>query len=331
MIIDTDRILSDLRKRDAKKIMLMVPDGLKPSVFSLFQALSKEFSIIISSDPFFGACDVGEMALYNDVDVIVQLGHSEIPNIKYPKPVLFIEYREDRDLDLSKVQFTEIMEKGYSRIGLLFSIQYMKAAEQVRKMLEERGFQVIIGNNDGRLKYPGQVLGCNYSTGHSVSEYVDCFLLVSTGIFHALGAQLSLEKEVFLLDLNDLTLRSLKAETDRAIRIRYAAIARAMDAKKVCVVLDTKIGQRRRSLADTILRQADSAGLETVMIHSNNCSPTEFENMRCDLVVFTGCPRVPIDDQDKYPMPILTPQEFQIAFKFKKTNRYIMDEIVSVD
>ncbi len=67
------------------------------------------------------------------------------------------------------------------------------------------------------------------------------------------------------------------------------------------------------------------------MIHSNNCSPTEFENMRCDLVVFTGCPRVPIDDQDKYPMPILTPQEFQIAFKFKKTNRYIMDEIVSVD
>ncbi|MCL5989531.1 MAG: diphthamide synthesis protein, partial [Candidatus Thermoplasmatota archaeon] len=51
----------------------------------------------------------------------------------------------------------------------------------------------------------------------------------------------------------------------------------------------------------------------------------------CDAVVFTGCPRVPIDDAGKFKMPVLTPPEFQQLFGLKKAGKYVMDEIVSVD
>ncbi|EQD30188.1 diphthamide synthase subunit DPH2, partial [mine drainage metagenome] len=220
MKLQTESIIGRLREIGAKKVMIQVPDGLKPGVFDLFNALSSEFRIIISSDPFFGACDVGDSALYNDVDCILQLGHSEIPNVKYPKPVVFIEYKEEKIPEIREQIFHDMKDRGIRNIGLLFSIQYVDAASAVQSKLESMGFHVIAGKNDGRLKYPGQVLGCNYSTGHTIEKDVDCFLLVSTGIFHGLGAQLALRKDVYLLDLNDLTLRNLAPETDRVIRKR---------------------------------------------------------------------------------------------------------------
>jgi 2-(3-amino-3-carboxypropyl)histidine synthase len=331
MKLQTETIIERLRQTGAKKIMIQVPDGLKTGVFELFNSLSKEFGIVISSDPFFGACDVGDSVLYNDVDCILQLGHSEIPNIKYPKPVVFVEYKEEKVPEISESLFRELKGKGIRNIGLMFSIQYVEAAEVVKDTLQNMGFNVLIGNNDGRLKYPGQVLGCNYSTGHSIQKDVDCFLLVSTGIFHGLGAQLALPKDVYLLDLNDLTVRNLAPETDRVIRKRYAAIERAMDSRKVCIVVDTKIGQKREKLARVLVEQAKAADLQPVLIYSNNASPSDYENMRCDAVVFTGCPRVPIDDQDRYSMPILTAPEFRAAIKARSGNRYVMDEIVSTD
>jgi 2-(3-amino-3-carboxypropyl)histidine synthase len=331
MKLQTETIIEELRKIGAKKVMIQVPDGLKPGVFDLFNSLSKEFGIIISSDPFFGACDVGDSALYKDVDCILQLGHSEIPNIKYPKPVMFVEYKEEKIPDMRESHFQELKDKGIQRIGLLFSIQYVKAADKVQTILKKMGFDVLIGKNDGRLKYPGQVLGCNYSTGHSILKDVDCFLLVSTGIFHGLGAQLALPKDVYLLDLNDLTVRNLAPEADRVIRKRYASIERAMNSRKICIVVDTKIGQKRERLARALAKQAREADLEPVLIYSNNASPTDYENMRCDAVVFTGCPRVPIDDQERYSMPVLTPPEFRAAIKAGSNNRYVMDEIVSTD
>ena len=181
------------------------------------------------------------------------------------------------------------------------------------------------------MKYPGQVLGCNFSAAHSISSMVDCYVVVSTGKFHGIGTQLSSEKDVFILDLNLRGLVDISQETDRFLRKRYARIFSGRDAKKVCVVVDSKIGQYRRRLAETIVKQAKDMNMEPVLLMANDVKPTDYENMRCDLVVFTGCPRVPIDDEDKFSMPVLTPQEFQMVFGIKKSRKYIMDEIVSVD
>jgi 2-(3-amino-3-carboxypropyl)histidine synthase len=315
----------------AKKILLQLPDGLKPHVFDYFSKLSEKFSVIISSEPFYGACDVGNMEVYKDVDCIVQLGHSEIPNINYPKPVIFEEYRNSREIEMKEGIFDLLKEKNYRTIGLVSSIQYVDMMYDVRNALEKTGFKAIIGRQDRRMKYPGQVLGCNFSAAHSISQEADCFLVVSTGKFHGIGVQLSTDKEVFILDLNEMRLVPMREDTDRFLKVRYARLSRAMDAKRFCVVADTKIGQYRKKLAEVIVDQVREAGKQAVLVTTNDIKPSDYENMMCDAVIFTGCPRVPIDDQDKFAMPILTPPEFQSLFGIKRPSRYVMDEIVAVD
>lgn len=315
----------------ARKILLQLPDGLKPHVFDYFNRLSERYSVIVSSDPFYGACDISTPDVYRDVDCIVQLGHSEIPNIKYPKPMIFMEYRIDKEIPIEQEAFQVLRDLGHSKVGLLCSIQYLDLMDSVRKRMEEEGFMVTVGRQDSRMKYPGQVLGCNFSSAHSISNEVDCYVVVSTGKFHAIGAQLASDKDVFILDMNDRKLHEIKPETELFLRRRYAKLSKAMDAKKICVVADTKIGQYRIKLAEKVIQQAKEEGLEAVLLTANDVRPSDYVNMRCDAVVFTGCPRVSLDDGDKFPMPILTPPEFQQIFGIKDKNRYVMDEIVGVD
>ena len=329
--ITIDEVISKLDEIRARKILLQLPDGLKPHVFDYFSRLSEKFSVIISSEPFYGACDISTMDVYKDVDCIVQLGHSEIPNIKYPKPVIFMEYRVQREIEIDDQVFQTLKEKGHKKIGLLCSVQYVDQMHQVKGILDRMGFETHIGRQDARMKHPGQVLGCNFSSAHSISANVDCYVVVSTGKFHAIGAQLASDREVFILDMNERKLIPIKDETDRFLRRRYGKISRARDAQKICVVTDTKIGQYRIRLAETIMEQAKSLGMQSILLTANHIRPSDYENMRCDAVVFTGCPRVSIDEQDKFTMPILTPPEFQQLFGFKKTSKYIMDEIVAVD
>ena len=316
---------------NANKILLQLPDGLKSHVFEFFNRLSEKFSVIVSSEPFYGACDISTPEVYRDVDCIVQMGHSEIPNIDYPKPIIFMEYRVTRDISLEEETFQPLRDLGYSKIGLLCSIQYLDHMYRVKEAMEKLGFSVNVGRQDSRMKYPGQVLGCNFSAAHSISGEVDCYVVVSTGKFHAIGAQLASNKDVFILDMNERKLKEIRPETDRFLRKRYARLFKAQEARKLCVVADTKIGQYRIKLARKILEQAREIGMDAVLLTANDVRPSDYENMRCDAVVFTGCPRVSLDEADKFPMPVLTPPEFQQVFGLRNNNKYIMDEIVAVD
>jgi 2-(3-amino-3-carboxypropyl)histidine synthase len=329
--IDPSSVIEKLESMGAKKILLQLPDGLKPHVFQYFSKLSERFSVIVSSQPFYGACDIGNMEVYSGVDCIVQLGHSAIPNIGYPKPVIFEEYRYSPASLPEPELFEPIRERGFRRIGLLASVQYLDFLPGVREVLEKSGFATAIGNPDSRMRHPGQVLGCNFSAAHSISGEVDCFLIISTGRFHSIGVQLSTDLDTFLLDVNEMKLHSMSGEKERFLRSRYAVLSRARDAKKFCVVMDTKIGQKRTSLANLIAGKVKEMGGQAVMVSADDIRPSDFENMQCDAVVFTGCPRVPIDDWEKFSMPIMTPPEFLQIYGFKQQSGYVMDEIVAVD
>ncbi len=331
MLLAIDDAIRELRNLGARRILLQLPDGLKPAVFDYFSALSAEFSVIVSSEPFYGACDIGNREVYGKVDAIVQLGHSVIPNIDYPLPVIFVEYRNNAIVKLDSETFAPLREAKFNRVGLLASIQYMEQMQQVREALRESGFEVRVGEQDSRMAYPGQVLGCNFSAAHSLSAWADCYVVVSTGRFHGIGAQLASDKPVFILDLNERKLIPMAEETEKFLRRRYARISGARDAKKFCVVVDTKIGQYREKLARTIMKQIMDMGMQSVLLTANDARPSDYENMKCDAVIFTGCPRVPIDEADRFPMPILTPPEFQSLFGIKRGGRYVMDEIVAVD
>jgi 2-(3-amino-3-carboxypropyl)histidine synthase len=330
--MDPGRVIERLKEIKAKRILLQLPDGLKPHVFDYFNELSKNFNVIVSSSGFYGACDTGTMDEWKNVDAVVQLGHTEIPNVNYKVPVIFEEYINEDHRSFNDLDLTELERNSYKNISLAYSIQYRQSAEELSKFLKEKGYNVSMGKHDSRLKYDGQLLGCNFSPLHDQESRNDCHIIVSTGVFHALGAQLSVEKEVFILDMSEpFRLRTMKSEAERHIRRRYANMARALEAEKFVVVVDTKVGQYRMKLAEKMIKEIQDMGKSAVLAYSNESSPVEFENMMADCIIFTGCPRVATDDFDRYKSPILTAQEFNMIFKKKGNGKYIMDEIVNVD
>ena len=72
------RIRREIKKRDAKRVLLQFPDGMKPYATVIVDALESnvsgvEFMIWLGS--CYGACDVP--AVEEKVDLVVQFGHSK--------------------------------------------------------------------------------------------------------------------------------------------------------------------------------------------------------------------------------------------------------------
>jgi len=73
--IDTDKIVREIGS--AKRVLLQLPDGLKPRAVELASELKKRTSaeILMWAGSNFGGCDIPTA----DVDVIINVGHAEFP------------------------------------------------------------------------------------------------------------------------------------------------------------------------------------------------------------------------------------------------------------
>ncbi len=77
---EEERIKHEITKLDAKRVLLQLPEGLKPEAPKLAKIIEKCGAVaIISADPCYGACDiaVGE-AEGLGVDLIVHFGHAKM-------------------------------------------------------------------------------------------------------------------------------------------------------------------------------------------------------------------------------------------------------------
>jgi len=71
---------------------------------------------------------------------------------------------------------------NYKKIGLATSVQHLQTLDQVRELLTLAGKTIVIGDT-GKIAYPGQVSGCNYSNAKSIADEVEAFLFVGGGSF----------------------------------------------------------------------------------------------------------------------------------------------------
>ena len=128
-------LVKQVKESKANKVLLQVPEGLKTKAIEITAALEKEgIEAIISADPCYGACDLPFNNLVSNFDLIVHIGHNKFyKDIKTEKPVLY--YPWEIDVNLDGIDFSNIKEK---KIGLLTSVQYMKALETVVDLLEKQ-------------------------------------------------------------------------------------------------------------------------------------------------------------------------------------------------
>ena len=320
--IDFDALSKKIKELGFQDILIQFPEGMQIYAEEIVDNL-KDFNVFISANPCYGACDI---EVYPDM-LTIQFGHSKIPNIKYPENIIFVEAFSNASFDKALNSFLKKIT-DCKNVGILASVQHIKAINEVRAFLQEQNIRTFIGKGDSRITYPGQVLGCNFSAAREIKNNVDCFILLGTGEFHALGAKIVSGKNVFVLD--PYSGFAKKVDEGNFLKRRYAAIAKAKNAQKFGIIASSKIGQKRWALAKNLKKIIEKEGKNAYLIMANNIVP---ENFYYDVDVYanTACPRLTYDDSFRFNKVVLSPIELLIALDIKDWSSFSFDEIVEVD
>ena len=322
--IGFDEIREDMRTYKPRAVLLQLPSGMKRKAEEIARRIEKEYGcqVIISGDSCFGACDVTGSAM-DLVDMIVQVGHSPMPSLRFPKPVIFMPV--GISLDLHKL----IKSAGSlltSPVGLLVTSQHLGQLEESKRLLEEAGFEVEVGEGSNRLAAPGMVLGCDYSAAHDISDSVSSFLIIGGGRFHAIGLKLSTGKPVVIVDPEQETARVEEVDVDAYKRKRFAAITRLSKAQSIGIIVSLKVGQERLPLAKRLLKELKGAGRDGNIVLMDNITSEALQDIGFDAYVSTACPRIALDDSERYSRLICTPMELMISLKKSDWDDYQIDE-----
>lgn len=320
--LDLEKAVEAIRSRGARCVGLQAPEGLKRALPSLAKQIEEATGaeVIISGDPCFGACDL-DMALCKDVDLMLHLGHAELGDASESDNVVYLEARMPQDLSPAVESAAPMLRS--KKVGVITTIQHVHKLDQAVEALRKLGIKGIVGKASGRAKYPGQVLGCCYTTAKATD--VDEYLFIGTGKFHPLGIALATGKRVIASD--PVTGEVSKIDPDPMLRRRFAAITRAENAKKFAILVSKKPGQKRMDLARRMKDLGEAKGKDMVLVFLDNIEPDRLLNLGVDAAVSTACPRVALDDAAKYKIPILTPPEFEVLLGSRCWEDYIFDEI----
>ena len=323
--MDLDRVIRKINSKNIKTVGLQFPEGLKMQAVDIARTIEEEcdVNVIISGDPCFGACDVSDYKMKDSVDLIIHSGHTPLP-IRYETPTLFIEAFANVDVKKDLEKSLEAI-KDYSRIGLVTTTQHLHLLNEMKDFLEDNGKEVVLGSSKSTRK--GQVLGCNFSSIKNLD--VEAFLFVGSGNFHPLGIYLFTKAPVFALDPYNNELREMTDYADRILRIRFARIVKAREAKKWGIIVSSKEGQYRMELAFNIKKQLNENNMEGFIIMLDNVNPDALlPYLELDAFIVTACPRIAIDDSQMYKKPLITPQELEIVLDKRDWEKYQLDEIL---
>ena len=245
--------------------------------------------------------------------------------LKSSLPTLYVESRVKMSpLDSVKLALPELK---FKRVGLVSTVQHVGHLEEVAKFLNSKGIQTIIGKPGSRARYPGQVLGCDVGCAKAIAPVVDGFIYIGTGDFHPLGVVLATGKEVVVINPISNGFKIFTPDQGRFIGKRKAAVAKAALSKKFGVIVSTKVGQARFNLAKNIVDVLRQNGREAHLLAVDELTPEGIGNFDLDAFVCVACPRIPIDDAERFERPMLTPFEVEAMLGKVPFEPYLIDEV----
>jgi 2-(3-amino-3-carboxypropyl)histidine synthase len=310
---EEERIKLEISKLDAKRVLLQLPEGLKPEGPRLAKIVERTGAIpIISANPCYGACDLATAEAQSlDVDLIIHFGHARL--LKHqPVPTIYIEARATVTVEEAVVASIPLLSK-WNKIGLATTVQHLQTLETAKEILVRAGKTVVIGDA-GRLPYAGNVSGCDYSNVKSIAVDVEAFIFIGGGRFHALGIALSTSKPTIIADPYDSRAYSIDDEAQKIIRQRWSYIEEAVKAKTIGILIGLKPGQKNLDEALRIREIAEKNGKVAFLLAVSEILPEmllEFPTL--EAYVNTACPRISLDAPAKFSKPVLTIDEFMVV------------------
>ena len=165
------------------------------------------------------------------------------------------------------------------RWGVVTTIQHAHKIDDVLKQLQ-------------KAMLAGQVLGCNASAAEKIKDQVDEWLFVGSGEFHPIQVALKTGQRVWLWNPTTKELGILDQKRIDAFRkMKQGQLNKFLHAKKVGVIVTTKIGQKNLMRALELAKNKDK---EYFIFACDELDMNEFENFPfIDFWVNTACPRIP--------------------------------------
>lgn len=270
------------------------------------------YTVIISGDPCYGACDL-DLAARDMADVLVHIGHAPVDATE---GVIYEVWSVDADISVLKKAVPLLSGK---RVGLVTTVQHIQLLAPAAELLGQEGIEVVIAPATPRTPYPGQVLGCSFDAARNT--HADEILFLGTGMFHPLGVQLATGARVIACD--PVTGEVQEADAERLLRIRFGLIQKARGADRFGIIISSKTGQCRNDVADHLCSLSPKA----YQVLIREVTPDQLINLGYPCYVNTACPRLAFDDQSRFHVPVLTPAEFEILCGVREFEDYEVDEI----
>jgi 2-(3-amino-3-carboxypropyl)histidine synthase len=310
---EEERIKQEIQRLDAKRVLIQMPQGLKPEATRIAKMVEKTgVLVLISADPCYGACDVATAeAASLGADLIIHFGHSKF--VKHETiPTIYVEARALLNINESLKKALPLLNE-YSKIGLATSVQHIQTLNETREFLVRSGKTVIIGEA-GRVGYAGQVIGCDYSNVKSIADEVEAYLFVGGGFFHALGIALSTSKPTFVVDPYDDRVFSISEDSKKLLKQHWACIEQARNAQNIGIIIGLKPGQNRIDDALNVKDLIEKHGKNAYLLAIREVTPESLLDFpTIDAYVNTACPRISLDAPGKFAKPLLTVNEFMVA------------------
>jgi 2-(3-amino-3-carboxypropyl)histidine synthase len=308
--LEEEKLKTEIVKRGAKRVLLQLPEGLKPEGPKLASLVEEAGALaFVAADPCYGACDLAvHEAKILDADLLVHFGHSPMSKKLGRTPVIYVEAK-------AKLGAKKALKKAlplvasWKRIGLVTTVQHVDMLGEAKDTLLKSGKVVSVGDA-GHLKYAGQVVGCDYSNAMVVTKDVDAFVFVGGGRFHAVGVELATSKPTVVADPYEQRAYLVDAEAQRIRKQRWASIQQAIQSERFGVLVGLRTGQQRVEIALRIRASLTKAGKQTTLLAIRELTPDSLlEFPSIDAYVNTACPRISLDDAAKFQKPVLTIKE----------------------
>jgi 2-(3-amino-3-carboxypropyl)histidine synthase len=308
--------MSKVKELDAKRVLLQLPDGMRPFAVQLVEAINSSTgaNVFLSGNSCYGACDISiDQARGLGVDLIVHYGHTQYVG-DYEIPVLYLNASIDVDVDqLSDAVVPELKE--FTRLGLATTVQHVHQIDEIKEKLLEKGVEGLIGGGIGKTPLDGQILGCSYGTVIAVKEDVDAYLYIGGGKFHPTGIVMSTGKPVILANpYNGSVSRITEDDLMDVAKRRMAAVAYAKNASVFGILVSSKPGQSQLALAEEYAKRIVEAGKTAIIIYMDEVRPEHINNYtEPEVLVNTACPRIAIDGIDGIDRPLITMNELDVV------------------
>ncbi len=317
--IDENKIFQIIESHKPTSVALNGPEPLLPKIQRVSEKIEEKYSIIsyIIGERSWGSCDLNlQAAEMLNADILFNIGHT-IALEKFGDKVYMINAFDDISFDEVATKCANTLKWKFKSISLVTDSQHIHQISRVKEIFEDSGFSVVIGKGKGQLN-DAQVFGCEFYPVHNIADKIEAFIFLGQSRFHSIGVALSTEKPTYMLDPYFEEFLSINEEAEVVKKKSILSIYKALDARKIGIIIGLKEGQFAKIKALEIRKELTKLGIETCLIALTEISDEKLQNFReIDAFIQVACPRLGTDNYFLKPV-LSTPQSLALIKLLKK-------------